>query len=287
MMKTWYVYAHYTLDTNELFYIGIGYSRRAWSTKRNAFWHSIVNKHGYRIEMIAEDFTDRDLAVKKELEMQRLYKPRACLVYGDRQNQIVSDEFRLKMSKITKGRKMSEETKQKLRDRVFTPEWRQKISEASKGKVVSKETRQKLREANLGNKLSEETKQKISIANKGKIISKETRLKLSIAHTRKVVSEETKQKLRELNTGRKHTESARQKCREAVLGIKRSDEFKKGISERSSVPIVNCRGEVFPSATVAAKTYGSRTVISSLCKGTRKGTSGKYPDGTKIKWRYY
>ena len=51
-MQNYYVYAHYTLDTNELFYIGKGKNSRFKSNShRNKLWHKIVNKHGIKVHV--------------------------------------------------------------------------------------------------------------------------------------------------------------------------------------------------------------------------------------------
>ena len=77
---------------------------------------------------------------------------------------------------------------------IYSKESRQKMSESQKGKKVSEETKQKMRNSakkgeehhNYGKTVSEETRKKISNANKGKKSS------LGLKRT-----EETKQKLRE------------------------------------------------------------------------------------------
>ena len=65
----YFVYRHIRLDTNEVFYIGIGKKienynsfkseyRRAFSKRRNKYWKNIVNKTEYEIEIMyeCEDF---------------------------------------------------------------------------------------------------------------------------------------------------------------------------------------------------------------------------------------
>ena len=47
-----YVYEHVRLDTNKVFYIGIGgdnlnYSRAKTTAGRNAFWYHIIKKSDY------------------------------------------------------------------------------------------------------------------------------------------------------------------------------------------------------------------------------------------------
>ena len=52
------VYQHIRKDINEVFYIGIGKTKqRAYSKDRTQYWHRIVNKHSYLVEIIKEDLT--------------------------------------------------------------------------------------------------------------------------------------------------------------------------------------------------------------------------------------
>ncbi len=80
------------------------------------------------------------------------------------------------------GHKMSDETKQKLR-------------EITLGKVRSKETRQRMREATLGMKHTEETKQRMSTIGKGRKYTKETRQRMSKSQRGKITSQETRRKM--------------------------------------------------------------------------------------------
>ena len=86
---------------------------------------------------------------------------------------------------------------------MMTDEIRRKISKANKGKIVSEETKQKLRETSTGNqhnkgkKLTEEHKQKLSKASSGWTHTEETKQKMSALKTGKPLSEEHKQKIRD------------------------------------------------------------------------------------------
>ena len=54
------VYRHRRLDTNEIFYVGIGKAEtRAHnkSNNRSLFWKNIVNKTNYSVEIIARDIS--------------------------------------------------------------------------------------------------------------------------------------------------------------------------------------------------------------------------------------
>src|SRR4030067_3110222 len=75
-----------------------------------------------------------------------------------------SDEFRQRMSKIHKGKVVSEET----RRRISESRMRKGIPSPRKGVKLTEETKQKLREANLGKICSEETRRKHSENGKGK-----------------------------------------------------------------------------------------------------------------------
>jgi group I intron endonuclease len=219
------VYEHLRNDTNEVFYVGIGENeKRAYSKyNRNPYWHNIVNKHGYTINIIHTDISwkyaceiEKELIAKygrKNLGLGNLVN---CTDGGDGVFGLVhSEETRQKMSEAIKGKKNhmfgkthSEESRQKMSEalkgeknhmfgKTHSEETRQKMSEANKGKTFSEETRQKMSEANKGKTLSEETRQKLSEANKGKTLSEETRQKMSGAHKGKTLSEETRQKLSE------------------------------------------------------------------------------------------
>jgi hypothetical protein len=52
------VYFHRRLDTNDIFYVGIGNDKRPnikSKNKRSEWWHRVVNKHGYHVEVIEKD----------------------------------------------------------------------------------------------------------------------------------------------------------------------------------------------------------------------------------------
>jgi hypothetical protein len=65
-----YVYQHIRLDTNEVFYIGIGKQkyRSTDQNNRNKYWLNVVNKVGYSIEIIAENISyDEALNLERHL----------------------------------------------------------------------------------------------------------------------------------------------------------------------------------------------------------------------------
>lgn len=91
----YFVYTHTRLDTNEIFYVGIGktppahkvgghntkYSRAYEKTKRHKFWKNVTNKVEYKIDIVYESSNEE--AVKlKEIELISLYGRRCCDTLG-------------------------------------------------------------------------------------------------------------------------------------------------------------------------------------------------------------
>lgn len=59
--RGWYVYLHRDIDTNEVFYIGMGIARRAWDKeRRNDLWKAKVANlpDGYSIEILEDDLSE-------------------------------------------------------------------------------------------------------------------------------------------------------------------------------------------------------------------------------------
>ena len=139
MANNYYIYTHFTKDTNELFYIGIGSKYRINSKSgRNNYWKNIVDKHGYTKHIIMDNFTNRDDAVKEEIRLQKLNKPRACLKYGD-----CNDV----------GWKHNEETKEKISlSKLGKPAWN-----SGKTGVYSDKARASMGASKIGKSQSKNT----------------------------------------------------------------------------------------------------------------------------------
>jgi hypothetical protein len=195
------LYRHIRLDKNQPFYIGIGKTeKRAYEKiKRNQFWHNIVAKTDYEIEILFDNLT-WDEAGEKEKEFIKLYGKR-----DDNTGTLVN---------ITDGGggilgvRHNEESKRK-------------ISESSKNRIrkpVSIETKEKIRKtltgrigSNKGFKHSEETKLKLRLFNIGKIGPNKG----------KPMSDEAKKKMIASKTGKPSS----------LKGKKQTDETKMKVSE--------------------------------------------------------
>ena len=58
-INKFYVYQHLTADTGVPFYVGKGHGYRATTSgQRNKYWHSIVKKHGFKVEYIATNLNE-------------------------------------------------------------------------------------------------------------------------------------------------------------------------------------------------------------------------------------
>ena len=132
-MREHYVYTHSNPKSKEIFYIGIGKGNRAWNkwAGRNKFWDNYVNKHGFEVELVAENLT-RNQAGKLEMDL--------IAHLGRRQ----IDEGGVLVNRSTGGDGGSV-------GYTHTEEYKQKMSESRKGKCTRKER-----------KLSKEAKSKIS-----------------------------------------------------------------------------------------------------------------------------
>ena len=196
------LYLHIKPESKEVFYVGIGTSKRPHKKSgRSRWWRGVVNKYGYEVIILADDLSWND-ACKKEIYLINYYGRRdsgkGTLVNmtdgGDgSKGVIISEETRAKLSAAHKGKKISDEHKAKLSaantGKVMSEETRAKIGAFNKGKKRSAEARAKMSAAQKGNKsclgrkLSKETKSKISAAAKGRVVSAETRVRNAAANT--------------------------------------------------------------------------------------------------------
>jgi len=183
------VYQHRRKDTNEVFYIGIGKTRRRAYSKenRNNHWHNIVNKVGYDVDILMEGLTWDDACIK-ETELIKNYG-RNDLGEGflvnmtdggeGTPNRILSDESKRKIGEASKGRQFDEEARKKMSDyhkgnknalgHKHDEATRKKMSQSRTGKPRSEEFKRMMSEKYKGQKMSEEQKKKLSQATMGRV----------------------------------------------------------------------------------------------------------------------
>ena len=140
------VYKHIRLDTNEVFYIGIGRNiDRAYSKyNRTKYWHNIVDKVGYVVDIIY-DALDWETACNTEIKLIKEYGRRdlntGTLINltngGEGLNGLVrTKEHNAKISKSLKSKGVLPPSQ---KGTIRSNENKKKISDTLKGRVLSKE----------------------------------------------------------------------------------------------------------------------------------------------------
>lgn len=81
VMRGYYVYAHSCRKTGEVFYVGKGYGKRAWSEERSTAWQEKVESlpEGYEVRLLHTDLTDYE---SKELERSEIANHGGCAAEG-------------------------------------------------------------------------------------------------------------------------------------------------------------------------------------------------------------
>lgn len=155
-MNDFYVYAHLASSTRakgELFYIGKGRGKRAWrDTDRNDYWHKIVAKYGYSVQILADNLSEQ-----QAFELEKAF----ILISG-----------REVLCNMTDGG-------DGVSGHIHSPETRKKLSDSHVGNKHSAETKDKIRIGALRENRSAETLHKMSDATRRRSLSKEARLKIS------------------------------------------------------------------------------------------------------------
>jgi PHP family Zn ribbon phosphoesterase len=174
------VYQHRRKDDNSIFYIGIGTKKnRAYSLDgRNRYWHNVVKKYGYEVDVLFEGISWED-ACNVEMGMIESYG-RKDLELGNLVNLtdggdgsygvILSKEARGKISQSAIGKKKrlgmkhTEETKLKISKTKKNPTKETRDLLSFKAKNRTKEHQDKITKSKLGN--SYRSKEVINIETK-------------------------------------------------------------------------------------------------------------------------
>lgn len=163
--KQFYVYVHMRASDDSVFYVGKGCKYRSTSKNgRSEYWHRIVDKHGLIVAIVKDQMTFEE-ANSYEIYLIAKLRSEGCKLCNltdggeGRTGYVLKEETKLAISKANKGRKRTEEAKQKMRGNKNalgakrSEETRAKMSASKKGKnnivgrPVSEETRKKLSEA--------------------------------------------------------------------------------------------------------------------------------------------
>ena len=204
---SFYVYAHQRSDTDEIFYVGKGGGKRAWSPhQRSAWWKAIAAKSGgHRVEILAE-FEKEDLALEYERCAIACYRAAEFPLCN------ITDG-----GEGTSGMVHTEAAKAKISaagHRPCSPETREKIRAANKKLSPSPEAREKIRVTLTGRAVEPARIKALADFNRGRSRPPETKAKISAAHIgrkRGPMTEEHKEKIRVSCGGWKHSDEARAK----------------------------------------------------------------------------
>jgi len=207
--NVFYVYFHLKEDTGEIFYVGKGKNKRAFSRHgRNDYWSNIVNKHGLKVVIITESLTNKEACELEKhyiKEFGRLDSGGILVNMTDGGDGVIGSVPWNKGIKMPDnwnvGRVLSQETKDKIsksnKGRKQGPAW-------NKGISPTVDTLEKMREKipwNKGLKHSEETKKKISES------AKNRKPRKGFKHT-----EETKRKISETKKNAGRLEEIKEYC---------------------------------------------------------------------------
>lgn len=172
------VYAHIRPDTNTVFYIGKGTEKRSRQTSnRNQYWKRVVAKNsGFKTQIIAANLTEREALNFEVLVIKGLKEQNVKLcnlteggdgVSGYRHTPEVCEAQRQRMlgKALTKSKKLSDETKHKLRmaklGKKLSYEHAENVAASKRGRKYSEAYCKAISESLKGRKLSQEHKTKL------------------------------------------------------------------------------------------------------------------------------
>jgi hypothetical protein len=164
----YWVYAHFTADTDSVFYIGKGVTGRCSSKRsRSNFWKNIATKHGWYFVILFRGTEDQCIAEEKRL-IKKIGRrdldlgPLVNLTDGGDGLKNPSAFTRSLMSAAKLGKPMSYAGKEARRGKHASADTRLKMRQSHLGKIRSKEHCE-----NLRIKRSDETKKRISESHLG------------------------------------------------------------------------------------------------------------------------
>ena len=175
---------HTRKNDGGIFYVGIGNDDRPYNKrKRNKFWKSVVEKHGFKVTIFKTDMT-WEQACDLEIKMIAFYGRRnlgICFLCNLTDGGEGSKGFTHSKETL---KNLSSIRKQKIKNSNDTNVFG--VKGFGLGKIDSTETRSKKSNSKMGQQNSfynkthtEESRKKMSEVHKGKTLSEETRKKIS------------------------------------------------------------------------------------------------------------
>lgn len=281
-----YIYEHIRSDTHEVYYVGKGTGKRAWTLShgRNP-WHRHVQEKLKEIgaETIVSIFLDgltEEFAFRMEAERIKYWRsvgaPLANLTDGGEGPSNPSEETREKMRAAKIGKKRTEEEKQK-------------ISDTLKAVLAALPEKEKERRAEAARSRMTGATLENAIRNLSKYSDcPDRKRKVAEAQFGRVLTEEQKQRLRELRLGVKQSPELIEKRVAPLRGRPRpqsvrnaisakwDDQRRAALSKRMSISVIcSSTGEVFASAKEAgAAMRVDPSCVLKVCKGKLRHARG-------------
>ena len=255
--RSFYVYAHYRLDTMEPFYIGKGKGNRKDIISRNHMHDRISKKHGHAVVILYDNLTEEESffyerEVIEDLVFNEGYEI-SCKNCG---------EFTGKFSYLTNfsfggegvsGYNFSEETKKKMSKSQI---------ESQKKRYENEEEREKLSKVQIKRFQDEKEREKMSKAQIKRYKDEKEREKISIGNKKRFKDPKEREKVGRHGEKSCHVKSVY--CRELNIIFSYI-----GLAEKYCINVLNIK--IGP--------------ISRVCNGKREFT-GKLADGTKLTWKW-
>ncbi len=122
-MNIYYIYFHINPLKNEVFYVGKGCNKRAFSKSgRSDFWKNIVKRYGYIVNIVEENLTEQEAFEREIFYIRKIGRrdlglgPLVNMNDGGDNggNRIKSIKHRNNLSKSLKGRTYTEEYKKNM-----------------------------------------------------------------------------------------------------------------------------------------------------------------------------
>lgn len=261
MDQVWYIYKH-TNKINNKVYIGQTCTKPEYRWGKNGsryqncpkFWNAI-QKYGW--DNFSHEILE-SVSSKEEADSKEKY----WIQYYDSLN----DE---------RGYNILIGGNSSFLEHHHTEESKKKISLGNKGKIVSEESKEKMRQNHadfsginnpmFGKHHSEETRKKLSAINKGKVLSEETKCKIS----------ESTRGEKNHNYGKHLSEDTKEKLRQSALNRDEDYWIKNAASNFKAILICLETGQQFSSPYEAELIGGfSRIAIRNFLKGKQKTVNG-------------
>lgn len=168
-----HLYFHFNPVKQEVFYVGIGDKNRSTSKhNRSKWWKSTVAKYGFEVQIIRDDLTWEQACVLETFWIKtfgrRDLKQGQLVNMTDGGDGVVgckipkTQEWKDKISISNSGERNGQYGKKPWNYGLKTPG-------TNKGRKLSEEHKEKIRQANLGKKASEETKNTMSESHQKRI----------------------------------------------------------------------------------------------------------------------